>query len=102
MTPEILTQHEFDDGSVVQLLRPRYGGDYQLVGSFGGLEVPIHFDRVDLQRNQIVLSREIPDAPPSQHVAAGALEGGPRNYGDVGEALNRIAHTGNVGTVTEA
>lgn len=97
MTAELLAQHEFDGGETVQLLRPRYGGDYQLVGSFGGLEVPIHFDRVDLQRNQIVLSREIPDQPPSQHVAAGALEGGPEDYGSVGEALRRIHHTGDVG-----
>lgn len=100
MTPEILAQHEFDNGEPLQLLRPQYGGKFKLVGSFGGLEVPIHFDRVDVQRNQLVLSREAPDGPPSQHVAAGALEGGPRDYGDVGEALHRIAHTGDVGRVS--
>lgn len=102
MTPDLLAQHEFDSGETIQLLRPRFGADFKLVGEFGGLEVPIHFDRVDLQRNQIVLSREVPDSPPSQHVAAGSLEGGPRDYGDVGEALHRIAHTGSVGKEVEA
>lgn len=78
------------DGSEISLEYDTREQRYELVTYPGGLEHTDPFVAVDLSmtgRIHLLRRRQM-----GTHASGTTLEGGPRNYGAVGEALQRIGH----------
>lgn len=88
MNDELLAEHE---APRLRLREHSHGSAYSIVTEAGGHEVTLSFDAVEIQRNRIVLSRQVPHSPAGQQSVAASLEGRPANFGAVGTELLRIA-----------
>jgi hypothetical protein len=80
---------ELRDGTELSLQYDTRDERYVLVTYPGGLEVVMPFVGVDLSmhgRVQLLRRRQL-----GTHASGTTLEGGPEDYGDVGDVLERIA-----------
>lgn len=79
-TPE--AEHEFPDGSTIGVGVNRHNQPEVVFDGPGGLETVIRFDILHVRERFIELRRayRVGETAPS-----GSLEGGPENYGEVGE-----------------